>query len=86
MGRNSKNKYREINMRTNELYGRKQENKGTMPGGASPHAITSQRNLKKTSRKPQSSKKPNTSNNRYKIVNIKRAVIKRYIIRYFVGN
>lgn len=73
-------------MRTNELYGRKQENKGTMPGGASPHAITSQRNLKKTSRKPQSSKKPNTSNNRYKTVNIKRAVIKRYIIRYFVGN
>lgn len=73
-------------MRTNKLYGRKHENKGTMPGGASPHAITSQRNLKETSRKPQSSKKPNTSNNRYKIVNTKRAVIKRYIIRYFVGN
>lgn len=70
-------------MRTNKLYGRKHEN---MPGGASARAITSQRNLKETSRKPQSSKKPNTSNNRYKIVNIKRAVIKRYIIRYWVGN
>lgn len=45
-------------MRTNELYGRKQENKGTMPGGASPHAITSQRNLKKTSRKPQGNLNP----------------------------
>lgn len=67
-------------MRTNKLYGRKHENKGTMPGGASPHAITSQRNLEETSRKP------NTSNNRYKTVNIKPAVIKRYIIRYFVGN
>lgn len=77
-------------MRTNKLYGRKHENKGTMPGGASLRAITSQGNLKETSRKPQENLNPQTNRIpviiRYKIVNIKRAVIKKYIIRNWVGN